>query len=143
MSIIGRDPKTNLALLKVPIEFPVPRISKASSIGARICAVGNRFGPGLSLTCGVILALERTNAGFNSIEDFVQKDASINPSRSGGARVDFKGHLIGIVSAIFKNSDADIGVIFAADIDLVRRVIDDLKAFGRVRGGIPGFRTAC
>ena len=143
VSIIGRDPKTDLALLKAPIEFPVPPISKASSIGARVCAVGNQFGLGLSVTCGVVSALGRTNAGFNPIEDFVQTDASINPGGSGGALFDSDGRLIGIVSAIFtKNSDANIGVNFAADIDLVRRVVEDLKAFGRVKIGIPGFRTA-
>ena len=72
----------------------------------------------------------------------MQTDASINPGGYGGALFDVNGHLIGIGSAIFtKNSDADIGVNFAADIDLVRRIVDDLKAFGRVRVGIPGFRT--
>ena len=143
VSIVGRDLRTDLALLKAPIEFPVPPMSKARSIGASVCAVGNQFGLGLSVTCGVVSALGRTNAGFNQIEDFVQTDASINPGGSGGALFDGNGRLIGIVSAIFtKNSDADIGVNFAADIELVRRVVDDLKAFGQVMIGELGFRTA-
>ncbi len=73
----------------------------------------------------------------------MQTDASINPGGSGGALFDVNSDLIGIVSAIFtKNGNADIGVNFAADIGLVRRVVDDLKAFGRARGCTPGFRKA-
>ena len=140
VSIVGRDPRTDLALLRAPKDFPILPNARATTLGEKVCAVGNQFGLGLSVTCGVISALNRTNARFNPIEDFVQTDATINPGGSGGALVNSQGQLIGIVSAIFtKNSDANIGVNFAASIDLVVRVIEDLKTFGRVKMGFSGF----
>ena len=143
VEIVGRDTRTDLALLKAPMEFPVPRTAPAPTIGGRVCAIGNQFGPGLSVTCGVVSALRRTNAGFNPVEDFVQTDAAINPGGSGGALVDGEGRLVGIVSAIFtKQSDADIGVNFAAVIGLVLRVVGDIKDHGRVKIGRSGLLTA-
>ena len=143
VEIVGRDPRTDLALLKAPIEFPVPQIAPTPEIGGRVCAIGNQFGLGLSVTCGVVSALRRTNAGFNPIEDFVQTDATVNPGGSGGALVDSEGRLVGIVSAIFtKNSDADIGVNFATAMGLVRRVVEDIKYYGRLKIGWSGLLMA-
>lgn len=134
VEIVGRDPRTDIALLKAPMDFPVPETAAAPALGSRVCAVGNQFGLGLSVTCGVVSAVNRSNAGFNPIEDFVQTDAAINPGGSGGALVDTAGRLVGLVSAIFtKTSDADIGVNFAASMSLVTRVVTDLRNFGRVR----------
>ena len=127
VEIVGRDLRTDLALLKATMEFPVPQTASAPKLGGRVCAIGNQFGLGLSVTCGVVSARRRTSIGFNPIEDFVQTDASVNPGGSGGALVDGEGRLVGIVSAIFtKKSDADIGVNFAAAMGLVRRLVDDL-----------------
>jgi S1-C subfamily serine protease len=109
-------------------------------LGESVCAIGNQFGMGLSITCGVASALHRTGTGFNEIEDFIQTDAVINPGGSGGALIDGQGRLVGLVSAIFtKDSDANIGVNFAASMKLVLRVVNDLKDHGRVIRGKPGF----
>ncbi len=143
VEIVGRDPRTDLALLKAPIDLPVPQTAPTPKIGGRVCAIGNQFGLGLSVTCGVVSARRRTNAGFNPIEDFVQTDAAVNPGGSGGALVDVEGRLVGIVSAIFtKQSDADIGVNFAANIGLVKRVVGDIKNHGRIKIGWSGLLMA-
>jgi len=140
--IIGRDLSTDIALVKTPVDFPVPEFGPAPALGDKVCAIGNQFGLGLSVTCGVASALHRTGTGFNPIEDFIQTDAVVNPGGSGGALIDAKGRLIGLVSAIFtKDSDANIGVNFASSLKLVMRVAKDLKEFGRVRRGKPGFKV--
>ena len=140
--IIGRDTLTDLALIKAPMDLPVLPVGREPGLGERVCAIGNQFGLGLSVTCGVASALHRTGTGFNRIEDFIQTDAVVNPGGSGGALIDDRGHLIGLVSAIFtKDSDANIGVNFAASMKLVMRVVQDIKETGRVIRGHPGFRA--
>ncbi|MFP6756992.1 MAG: trypsin-like peptidase domain-containing protein [Alphaproteobacteria bacterium] len=141
--IIGRDTATDIALLKIAEDLPVLPVRTDPRLGEPVCAVGNQFGLGLSVTCGVISALQRTGTGFNPIEDFIQTDAALNPGSSGSALVDSSGKLIGLVSAIFtKNSDANIGVNFAVSSRLLMRVVQDLDAFGQVRRGDPGLRVA-
>ncbi|MEE9317042.1 MAG: trypsin-like peptidase domain-containing protein [Rhodospirillales bacterium] len=138
--IVGRDALTDIALIKAPIDFPVLPFGRDPRLGESVCAIGNQFGMGLSMTCGVASALHRTGTGFNEIEDFIQTDAVVNPGGSGGALVDGQGRLVGLVSAIFtKDSDANIGVNFAASMKLVMRVVRDLKQYGRVVRGNPGF----
>ncbi len=140
--IIGRDILTDLALIKAPMDLPVLPLGVEPGLGDRVCAIGNQFGLGLSVTCGVASALHRTGTGFNQIEDFIQTDAVVNPGGSGGALIDSQGYLVGLVSAIFtKESDANIGVNFAASIKLVMRVVQDLKETGQVNRGNPGFRA--
>ena len=138
--IIGRDALTDIALIKASMDFPIPPIGGVPGLGESVCAIGNQFGMGLSITCGVTSALHRTGTGFNEIEDFIQTDAVVNPGGSGGALIDGQGRLVGLVSAIFtKDSDANIGVNFAASMKLVLRVVEDLKDHGRVIRGKPGF----
>ena len=135
-TIKARDAATDLALLQVDEDLPVLPLGPAPALGAPVCGVGNPFGVGLSVSCGVVSALRRSGMGFNPIEDFVQTDAVLNPGTSGGALVDREGHLVGLVSGIFtRRSDANIGVNFAVSTDLLVRVVDDLMEFGRV---IPG-----
>lgn len=132
--IVGRDPPTDIALIKVPLDLPVAPVNAEPKLAEKVCAVGNQFGLGLSVTCGVVSAVRRTAAGFNPVEDFVQTDAVVNPGGSGGPLVDAQGRMVGLVSAIFtKKSDANIGVNFAASMPLVMRVALDLKAHGRVK----------
>ena len=141
--LVGRDPPTDLAVLKIETDLPVLEDAPEPALAAPVCAIGNSFGLDLSVTCGVVSAVHRSGVGFNSIEDFVQTDASVNPGASGGALVDDAGRLVGILSAIFtKGTDADIGVNFAASIALVRRVVDDLIDHGRVRRRDSGLRVA-
>lgn len=141
--LAGRDPMTDLAILKVQPDLPAAPQGPPPKMGDPACAIGNPFGLGLSLSCGVVSATHRSGIGFNRIEDFVQTDTPINPGSSGGALLDSSGRLIGILSAIFtKNSDANIGVNFAVSMDLVRRVTDDLIAHGRVIRGVLGVRLS-
>jgi S1-C subfamily serine protease len=138
-TIVGRDPPTDLALIKVTLDLPVPAINPKPTLAARVCAIGNQFGLGLSVTCGVVSALNRTGTGFNPVEDFIQTDAVVNPGGSGGALIDDQSRLVGVLSAIFtKQSDANIGVNFAASMPLVLRVVQDLRDFGRVKRGTSG-----
>ena len=141
--LVGRDPPTDLAVLKVEADLPVLDDAPEPALGAPVCAVGNQFGLDLSVTCGVVSALHRSGTGFNSIEDFVQTDATVNPGASGGPLVDAQGRLVGVLSAIFtKDADADIGINFAASVALVRRVVGDLIAHGRVVRARSGLRVA-
>ncbi len=141
--LIGRDPATDLAVLKVAAVLPPLLEAPEPALGAPVCAVGNQFGLDLSVTCGVVSALHRSGTGFNPIEDFVQTDASVNPGASGGPLVDAQGRLVGVLSAIFtKDADADIGINFAASVALVRRVTDDLIDHGRVIRARSGLRVA-
>jgi S1-C subfamily serine protease len=142
-TLVGRDPPTDLAVLKVAAALPPLPVAPEPALGAPVCAVGNAFGLDLSVTCGVVSALHRSGTGFNPIEDFVQTDASVNPGDSGGPLVDAQGRLVGVLSAIFtKDADADIGVNFAASVALVTRVVDDLIAHGRVIRARSGLRVA-
>ena len=131
--IAGRHKATDIALLKAAIDLPVAEPGPEPGVAAPVCAIGNPFGRGISVSCGVVSAVGRANAGFNEIEDFIQTDAAVNPGGSGGALVDGKGRLVGLVSAIFaQGSDANIGVNFAASRPLVVRVVRDLAAHGKV-----------
>jgi S1-C subfamily serine protease len=139
----GADAVTDLALLAIDADVPVLVTAPEPALGDPVCAIGNQFGLGLSVTCGVVSGLHRSGVGFNPIEDFVQTDAAVNPGASGGALVDGQGRLLGILSAIFtKSSDANIGINFATSIALVERVVGDLIGGGQVRHADTGMRLA-
>jgi S1-C subfamily serine protease len=141
--IIGRDTATDIALLKIDADLPLLETALQPQLAEPVCTIGNQFGLGLSVTCGVVSAIGRSGMGFNPVEDFIQTDATVNPGGSGGALIDRQGHLIGMVSAIFtKQSDADIGINFAVSVPLLYRVLDDLKNHGRVIRGKAGFKAA-
>ncbi|NQV98749.1 MAG: trypsin-like peptidase domain-containing protein [Rhodospirillales bacterium] len=133
VEIIGTDGATDLALIKAPMEFPLLTLAPEPALGSSVCAVGNQFGLGLSVTCGVVSATRRTGTGFNPIEDFLQTDAVINPGGSGGPLVDEHGRMVGLVAAIFtKERDSNIGVNFATSSALVLRILEDLRDYGKV-----------
>lgn len=139
-ALVARDAATDLALLKIEADLPVLPRGPEPGLGEPVCALGNPYGTGLSVSCGVVSGLHRTGMGFNAIEDFIQTDAAINPGMSGGALVDGEGRLVGVLLAIFTGqSDSDIGINFAASLPLVVRVIDDLLARGTVAWSRPGF----
>lgn len=141
--LIGHDPATDIALLRVDQADTAIPIAPNAQLAAPVCAIGNAFGFGLSVTCGVVSALSLTNAGFNPVEDFVQTDAATNPGMSGGALVDDNGHLVGMLSAIFaSNGQTNIGVNFAVSSELLLRVADALIEEGEVRYPAPGWRLA-
>ena len=137
--IVAVDRDTDIALLKLGADLPVFEIAPKPAFAQPVCTIGNPFGLGLSVTCGVVSAPSRAGVGFNLIEDFVQTDAAVNPGASGGALVDQEGRLIGMLSAIFtKNSDSDIGVNFATSTKLLLRVAGDLREHGSVLSGDAG-----
>lgn len=140
--IAGRDLATDIAILR--LERNLPAISadmEDPPLGSEVCAIGNAFGLGLSVTCGVVSGLHRAGVGFNHVEDFVQTDAAVNPGASGGALIDREGELVGLLSAIFtKRSDANIGVNFAVSAPLALHVAAGLSKETPFRRPVSGLR---
>jgi len=138
----GRDRATDMAILSVDAKLPAIAFRKEEpELGERVCAIGNSFGLGLSVTCGVVSGLHRAGVGFNRVEDFVQTDAAVNPGASGGALVTGEGEFVGMLSAIFtKTSDANIGINFAVSGRLANDVASQLREKGRVKRPISGMR---
>ncbi len=139
--VIGVDSWTDLALLKIDATG-LPVIPWGDSSRLRVAewvmAVGNPFSLNQTVTLGVVSALGRANVGITQYEDFIQTDAAINPGNSGGALINRRGELVGINTAIFSQSGGYQGIGFAVPSNLVRRVVDDLSNFGRVRRGSMG-----
>jgi len=128
-----RDQATDLALLVIKERLPPLAFSGPVLVGEEVCALGNAFGLGLSVACGTVSATDRSGAGFNEIEDFIQTDAAVNPGMSGGALIAEDGRLAGILSAIFtKQSDANIGVNFAVSAALAEAALTRLLSPGPV-----------
>lgn len=139
--VVGRDKASDIALLRVDSDLPPITFAPEPSLAQSVCTIANAYGLGLSVTCGVVSAVDVSNARFNSIEDFVQTDAAINPGSSGGALVDDEGRLVGMISAIFAGkTDTNIGVNFAVSSRLLKRVVSALMEDGRVRYFAPGWR---
>ncbi|WP_299180939.1 trypsin-like peptidase domain-containing protein [uncultured Neptuniibacter sp.] len=136
--VIGTDPETDLAVLKVTLS-DLPSIalghSDAYRVGDVVLAIGNPFGVGQTVTMGIISATGRNSVGLNTYEDFIQTDAAINPGNSGGALIDAHGNLIGINTAIFSKSGGSQGIGFAIPSDLTKQVMQDLIEHGRVIRG--------
>ena len=138
----GRDRASDIAILAIDKTLPVVALAQREPrLGERVCAIGNAFGLGLSVACGVVSGVNRAGVGFNRVEDFIQTDAAVNPGASGGALVSESGEFVGLLSAIFtKKSDANIGVNFAVSARLTGDVVRQLRANGRVRRPISGLR---
>nr|WP_255448370.1 DegQ family serine endoprotease [Telmatospirillum sp. J64-1] len=141
--IVGRDAKTDLALLKVNSNKELPSLqwgdSDATRVGDWVLAIGNPFGLGGTVTAGIVSARARDiNAG--PYDDFIQTDASINRGNSGGPMFNMNGEVIGINTAIFSPSGGSIGIGFAVPSALAKPVIDDLREHGRARRGWLGVR---
>lgn len=139
--IIGSDPKTDLAVIKIDASN-LSAISFADSDdlleGDLVFAIGNPFGVGSSVTSGIISALNKDNIGLNQYENFIQTDASINPGNSGGALVDSRGALIGINSAILSRSGGNNGIGFAIPSNMAKNVAKSLIQKGKVERGFLG-----
>ena len=137
--MLGRDSDTDVALLQVPAEnlTQIPMAdSTALRVGDFVVAVGNPFGLGQTVTSGIVSALGRSGLGIESIEDFIQTDASINLGNSGGALVNLRGELVGINTAIYgAGNTGNIGIGFAIPINLARDIMTQLVDYGEVRRG--------
>ncbi len=133
--VIGKDAKTDIALLKVDAKgLPYARLGNSAGVevGDIALAIGNPFGLGQTVTMGIVSATGRGGLGIEDYEDFIQTDASINPGNSGGALVNTKGEVIGINTAILSGSGGNQGVGFAVPVDMVRQVMNQLKEKGIV-----------
>ncbi|UPS90617.1 trypsin-like peptidase domain-containing protein [Bizionia sp. M204] len=140
-TLIGTDPKTDIALLKIDADEDLPYItfgdSDMAKIGEWVLAVGNPFNLTSTVTAGIISAKSRDLSGQN-YQSFIQTDAAVNPGNSGGALVNSNGELIGINTAISSQTGSYIGYSFAVPSNIARKVVEDIMEFGIVQNGILG-----
>jgi len=140
---VGTDPATDVAVVRIPAEGLTGLVlgdSDKLRVGDYVVAVGNPFGLEQTVTSGIVSALGRTGLGIEGYENFIQTDASINPGNSGGALVNLRGELVGINSAIIGPSGGNVGIGFAIPINMVRQVMNQLIAHGKVSRGQLGIR---
>lgn len=139
--VIGRDPLSDLALLKIEGQN-LPYVQFGNSEGTRVgdwaLAIGNPFGLGGTVTAGIVSALHRGIQGGGAYDRYIQTDASINQGNSGGPLFDLNGNVIGINTAIFSPTGGNVGVGFAIPAELAKPVIDQLRGNGKVRRGYLG-----
>ncbi len=142
--ILGRDPDTDVAVVRIPAEG-LTALSLADSdqlrVGDFVVAIGNPFGLGQAVTSGIVSALGRSGLRGLGYQNFIQTDASINPGNSGGALVNLRGELVGINTAIFSPSGGNIGIGFAIPSNLARNVMNQLIAYGEVKRGSLGVQS--
>jgi serine protease Do len=135
--LVGRDPKTDLALLKVEATgLPVIPLGDSTQlqVGEQVMAIGNPFGLERTVTTGIVSATGRV-IGHGPYDDFVQTDASINPGNSGGPLINARGQAIGINAAIFSQSGGSVGIGFAIPVNQAKAVVTQLIASGKVTRG--------
>jgi serine protease DegQ len=136
--VVGNDPETDLAVLRVSAET-LPAITFGSSetlqVGDVVLAIGNPFGVGLTVTSGIVSALGRSGLQINTFENFIQTDAAINPGNSGGALIDARGNLVGINTAIYSRSGGSMGIGFAIPVSTAKMVMEQIIRTGSVTRG--------
>ncbi len=141
--LIGRDPKTDIAVLKVNSEKDLPSVSFGNSdqlrVGDWVVAIGNPFGLGGTVTAGIVSARGR-NINSGPYDDFIQTDASINRGNSGGPLFNMRGEVVGINSAILSPTGGSVGIGFSIPTSIAKGVIDQLRTYGRTRRGWLGVR---
>lgn len=134
--IIGTDPATDVALIKIDPDQDLPFLEFGDSdglrVGERVMAVGNPFGVGQTVTMGIVSAKGRS-IGLVNYEDHIQTDAAINPGNSGGAMVNMRGEVVGINSAILSRSGGSQGIGFAIPANMVQRILRSLREDGEVQ----------
>jgi serine protease Do len=137
--VIGRDPRTDLALIKINIDKPLPYVAWGNSddlhVGDWVVAIGNPFGLGGTVTAGIVSALGRNIGNEGPFDRFIQIDAPINRGNSGGPSFNLKGQVIGINTAIYSPSGGSVGIGFDIPSNLAKYVIGQLKAHGHITWG--------
>ena len=135
--IIGRDPKTDLALIRIETDETLTPLSLGDSekleVGDWVVAIGNPFGLGHTVTAGIVSAKYR-HLGAGAYDNFIQTDASINPGNSGGPLLNIQGEVVGINSAIYTGSGGSIGIGFAIPVNMAKDLLPQLKKGKVVRG---------
>ena len=153
-TLVGRDPNTDLALLKIKAtNLPVVKFGNSDQVlvGEWVLAIGYPYSLNTTATAGIISAkgrnigiinqspaAEAAGQGSHAIESFIQTDAAINPGNSGGALVNLNGELIGINAAIASYTGSYAGYAFAIPVNLAKKILDDFKKFGKVKRGVLG-----
>jgi serine protease Do len=142
--LVGRDPKTDLAVIRVKPDKPLPTVAFGDSdklrIGEWVMAIGNPFGLGGSVSLGIVSARNRDiNAG--PYDDFIQTDAAINKGNSGGPLFNLEGNVMGINTAIFSPSGGSVGIGFSVPSNTAKGVVDQLVKYGETRRGWLGVRV--
>jgi serine protease Do len=136
--IIGRDPKTDLAVIKIEVKSDLPVAPLGNSdrlqVGEWIAAMGSPFGLQNTITAGIVSAKSR-QIGAGPYDDFIQTDASINPGNSGGPLINMQGEVVGINTAIFSRTGGNIGIGFAIPINVAKELLPELKTKGKVTRG--------
>ena len=134
--VLLTDERTDLAILKIETQEPLPYLrfanSEAAEVGDIVLAIGNPFGVGQTVTSGIVSALARTQLSISDFQFFIQTDAAINPGNSGGALVDVDGNLLGVNTAIFSRSGGSNGIGFAIPGNLVQQVVNTAINGGQV-----------
>jgi len=140
--VIGSDPETDLAVIKIDLPGILPAITfghpEQARVGDMVLAIGNPFGVGETVTMGIVSALNRDHLGINTFENFIQTDAAINPGNSGGALVDSNGNLIGINSAIYSPNGGSLGIGFAISANTAKKTMEQIIQHGSVTRGWVG-----
>jgi serine protease Do len=137
--VIGTDPMTDIAVIKIDPRTPLPVVtwgdSKNVDVGTIVLAMGSPFGLTQSVTMGIVSALKRSNMGIEQYENFIQTDAAINPGNSGGPLVNLRGEVVGMNTAIYTTNGGYEGIGFAIPVTMVRQVVQDLMTKGKVVRG--------
>ena len=137
--VIGSDPETDLAVIKIDLPSRIPAITfghpELAQVGDLVLAIGNPFGVGQTVTMGIVSALKRDHLGLSTFESFIQTDAAINPGNSGGALVDSTGSLIGINSAIYSPNGGSLGIGFAIPASVAKKTMEQIIQTGSVTRG--------
>ncbi|MBE1283140.1 MAG: Do family serine endopeptidase [Rhodobacteraceae bacterium] len=140
--VVGTDPKTDIALLKVEADMPLSFVrfgdSDTARVGDWVIAMGNPLGQGFSVSAGIVSARNRALSG--SYDDYIQTDAAINRGNSGGPLFNMDGEVVGVNTAILSPNGGSIGIGFSMASNVVTRVVDQLKEFGETRRGWLGVR---
>ncbi|MEO8330878.1 MAG: Do family serine endopeptidase [Gallionella sp.] len=137
--VIGSDPETDVAVIKIELPGNLPAITfghpEQAQVGDVVLAIGNPFGVGQTVTMGIISALKRDHLGLSTFESFIQTDAAINPGNSGGALVDINGSLVGINSAIYSPNGGSLGIGFAIPANTAKNTMEQIIKQGSVTRG--------
>ena len=137
--LVGADPQSDVALIKISVSNPLPTIplgdSEALEVGEWVIAIGNPFGLSQTVTVGVVSAKGRSRVGINEYENFIQTDAAINPGNSGGPLLNIHGEVVGINSALYSRTGGYMGIGFAIPINMVKSIEEQLQKHGKVTRG--------
>ena len=143
-TLLGRDPSTDLALLKIERAEPFPHVdfgdSNSLQVGEWVMAIGNPFGYGGSVSAGIVSARNRT-INHGNYDDFIQTDVAINKGNSGGPLFNMAGEVVGVNTAILSPTGGSVGISFSIPSDLAKAVVSQLREFGETRRASVGIRV--